>query len=301
MKILLFGKNGQVGRRLCTALLPLGKLICLGSNDLDLRDFDKLRAAINSHRPDVIVNAAAYTQVDKAESDVDNAFAINAEAVKIMAEEASNINAWFIHYSTDYVFDGSKNEAYTENDQPNALSVYGKSKLAGDDYISSISSKYLILRTSWVFDSYGKNFPKTILTLAQSKDSIRVIDDQLGAPTHAALIANVTALILYKIMSAPAASGNLGGIYNLSSTGEVSWYGFAKALIEQAYNTGYELKCLPENILPIETKDYPTPAKRPYHSRLDTTKLTSKFTLEMPSWNLYIKPLLEDLKIMGTI
>lgn len=301
MKILLFGKNGQVGKRLSTVLLPLGELVCFGSNDLDLRDFDKLRECIINHKPNVIVNAAAYTQVDKAELEVDNAFTINALAVKVMAEEAVKINSWLIHYSTDYVFDGSKNGAYTEHDTPNPLSIYGKSKLAGDHHISSICKQYLILRTTWVFDSYGKNFPKTILALAQNKDTLRVIDDQFGAPTHASLIANVTAFILYKIMLSPNAVEDLSGIYNVTASGEISWHGFAYALIKQAHEMGYELNCLTQNIIPIETKDYPTPAKRPYHSRLDTTKLTSKFALAMPGWNLYIEPLLQDLKLMSII
>lgn len=298
MKILLFGKNGQVGRRLYNVLLPLGELVALGSSDLDLRDFDKLRECIRHHKPDVIVNAAGYTDVDKAESDHDSAFAINAEAVRVIAEEVEEIGAWLVHYSTDYVFDGSKNGAYTEDDKPNPLSVYGRSKLAGDEYISSISKLYIILRTSWVFDSYGKNFPKTIMALAKKNDSLRIIDDQVGSPTHASLIANVTAFVLYKIMSLGTEAKSLRGVYNLSSSEKVSWCGFANALIKAAGEMGCELKCLPENIAPIGTKDYLTPAKRPMNSRLDSSKLVKTFEFTMPRWEVYIHCLIEELKAM---
>lgn len=351
MKILLFGKNGQVARRLYPALLPLGEVIVYGSKELDFKDFDKLRSCIKHHRPDVIVNAAAYTQVDKAESEADIAFAVNAEAVKVIAKEARDSDAWLVHYSTDYIFDGNKNGVYTEEDKPNPLGVYGQSKLVADSYINITCEKYIILRTSWVFDSYGKNFPKTILSLAQKNDSLSIVDDQIGAPTSASLIANVTAMILYRIqclnlhceecvnnntslrasVGGVAISGDttgiapslmrlpcrhkatpprndvisqnnlISGIYNLTSAGEISWYGFACALIKEAQNLGIPLKCLPQNITPISTRDYPTPAKRPLNSRLHGTKLRNKFGLVMPEWSLYITPLLEDLKIMGII
>lgn len=335
MKILLFGKNGQVARRLYPALLPLGTVIVYGSKDLDLRDLEKLRECIRRHKPNVIVNAAGYTAVDKAESDKENAFALNAEALRVMAEEATEIDAWLVHYSTDYVFDGSKNVVYTEEDKPNPLGVYAQSKLAGDNYITSICNKYIILRTSWVFDSYGKNFAKTILALAQKNDSLRVVNDQIGAPTSASLIATVTAFILYRIMylhpelgegfsslgsGGKERSGSLcsrfalsqddgcvaqnnifSGIYNLSSSGEISWYGFAYALVKRVHEMGVPLICLPENIIPIASTDYPTPAARPLNSRLNTMKLTNQFGLVMPTWELYIDPLLDDLKIMGII
>ena len=186
MKILLFGKNGQLAYRLYIALLPLGSLIVYGSQELDFRNSDKIRECIRNHNPDVIINAAGYTEVDKAESESDVVFAINAEAVRVIAEEAANINAWLIHYSSEYVFDGTKNGSYTEEDIANPLNIYGKSKIAADEYIQSIAKKYIILRTSWVYDSYGKNFAKTILTLAQRNELLKVVDDQIGAPTNAA-------------------------------------------------------------------------------------------------------------------
>lgn len=267
MKILLFGRNGQVARRLYQTLLPIAPIIVYGSTDLDLRDFDKLRKCIKTHKPDIIINSAAYTAVDKCESDPNNVFAINSEAVKVIAEEAAKINSWLIHYSSEYVFDGTKTEAYTEHDKPNPLGIYGQSKLAADNYIQSISPKYIILRTSWVFDSYSKNFAKTILTLAQKNDSLRIVDDQIGAPTHASLIANVTSLILYKIITNPSSSDpkKISGVYNLSSNGEVSWCGFAYALIKQVHDMGTPLICRPENVIAISSADYKTPAKRPVH------------------------------------
>lgn len=308
MKILLFGKNGQVARRLYPALLPLGTVIVYGSDDLDLRDFDKLRDCIRNHNPDVIINAAGYTEVDRAESESDVAFAINTEAVRVIAEEAANINAWLIHYSSEYVFDGTKNGAYTEEDIANPLNIYGKSKIAADEYIQSITKKYIILRTSWVYDSYGKNFAKTILTLAQKNESLKVVDDQIGAPTNATLIASVTSFIVYRIKCHPDAAflvpqdnANLAGIYNLSTSGEVSWYSFAQALLKEAKNIGAKFTCLSENIIPIPSKDYPTSAKRPMNSRLDTSKLVDKFGLVMPGWEVYIPSLLRGLKVMSSI
>lgn len=353
MKILLFGKNGQVARRVYPALLPLGEVIVYGSSELDFKDFDKLRSCIRHHRPDVIVNAAAYTAVDKAESEAEIVFAINAEAVKVIAEEARDLDAWLVHYSSEYVFAGNKGGVYTEEDAPNPLGIYGQSKLVADNYIVSICKKYIILRTSWVFDLFGQNFPKTILALAQKNDSLRIVNDQIGAPTSASLIASVTAMVLYRVSllrgavdvepslrppvrgvailgdttgiapslmrlprplrglamtavgtcetTSPRNDENLSGVYNLTSSGEVSWYGFAYELIKEAHKNGVSLRCLPQNIIPILSKDYSTAAKRPLNSRLDGTKLRAKFGLVMPEWKLYINPLLEDLKIMGVL
>jgi len=302
VKILLFGKNGQLARRLYLALLPLGEVIVYGSNDLDFQDFDQLKKCIRTHAPQVIVNAAGYTDVDKAESNTTEVFAINSEAVKIIAEEASYINAWLIHYSTEYVFDGTKNTPYTENDTPNPLNIYAKSKLAADNYIQSICQKYIILRTSWVYDSYGKNFAKTILTLAQKNESLKIVNDQIGAPTNASLIATVTSFILYKLLiDSTLPIEQFSGIYNLSATGEVSWCGFAKALLEQAHKSGVKLTCLPKNIIPILSEDYISAAKRPLNSRLSTSKLNDKFNLALPKWKVYIPCLLEELKMMMVI
>ena len=302
MKILLFGKNGQLARRLYLALLPLGEVIVYGSNDLDFRNFDQLKKCIRTHKPEVIINAAGYTQVDKAELNADDVFVINTDSVKIITEEAAMINAWLVHYSTEYVFDGTKNGAYIENDNPNPLNIYGKSKLFADNYIQSISSKYIILRTSWIYDSYGKNFAKTILALAQKNEFLQIVNDQVGAPTNASLVASVTSLILYKVITDPNSEPKkFSGIYNLSTTGEVSWYGFANALIKHAYESGTKLTCLPENIIPILSTDYKTVAKRPMNSRLDTSKLANKFDLVLPKWEVYIPCLLEELKMMNII
>lgn len=302
MKILLFGKNGQLARRLYLALLPLGEVIVYGSNNLDFQDFDQLKKCIRTHTPQVIVNAAGYTDVDKAESNTDEVFAINSEAVKIIAQEASIVNAWLIHYSTEYVFDGTKNAPYTENDTPNPLNIYARSKMAADNYIQSMCQKHIILRTSWIYDSYGKNFAKTILTLAQKNESLKIVNDQIGAPTNASLIASVTSFIVYKlIIESSLLAEPFSGIYNLSATGEVSWCGFAKALIEQTHESGTKLTCLPKNIIPISSEDYKSAAKRPLNSRLDTGKLNDKFNLVLPKWDVYIPCLLEELKMMRII
>ena len=299
MKILLFGKNGQIGRRLCSALLPLGEIFAYGSKEVDFRDQEKLRQCIRHHNPDVVVNAVGYTAVDAAESDSENVFAINAEAVKAIADEANEINALLVHYSTDYVFDGTKNTPYTEEDTPNPLNVYGRSKLAADEYIQSTSSKYLILRTSWVFDSYGKNFPKTILSLAGKNESLRVIDDQLGSPISAQLLASTTALMISRVMVAK--EEKLSGVYNITSSGATSWYSLACALIQNAQSINVGLLCLPENIIPIPSTEYLVPAKRPMNSRLDVSKVRRNFGIVMPSWEPYIPKLLKELSGMKVI
>lgn len=301
-KILLFGKNSQVGRRLCEKLLPLGHLITFGSKEVDFRDINKLRQCIKTYKPDFIVNCAAYTQVDKAESEIQEVFAINTEAVKVIAEEAERANSWLLHYSSEYVFDGLNREAYKEDDIVKPLNVYGQSKANGDRHIVQISTKYIILRSSWIFDSYGKNFPKTILSLAQKNSFLHVVDDQVGSPTSAVLIASVTSFILYKILTdLPSETKNLSGIYNIASSGETSWHKFAYFLIQEAYNLGITLSCLPENVTPISSQHYHTPAKRPLNSRLNTDKLSHKFGLVMPKWELYIPSLLNELKITGVL
>ncbi len=301
MKILLFGKNGQVGRRLLSCLLPIGTVIAYGSNDINFMELEKLRSCIKLHKPDIIINAAAYTNVDKAELEITEAFTINAEAVKVIAEEATAIGALLIHYSSEYVFDGTKSTFYTELDTPNPVNIYGKSKLAGDNYIASIASKYIIFRTSWVYDSYGKNFAKTILTLAKDKDILKIINDQIGAPTNASLIANVTAYILYKLSSNGLTTVHkYNGIYNLTASGQTSWHGFACELVKFAQSLGIELIPI-NNIIPIPTEEYITPATRPKNSKLDTCKLTNEFNLVLPEWKIYIPLLIGELKLMNVI
>ncbi len=300
MKILLFGKNGQVGWELCESLVPLGEVISLGSNDVDFTDTEAIRNCVKNYAPDIIVNAVAYTAVDKAELNQKDAYLINSKAVKVLAEEALRINAFLIHYSTDYVFNGQKKLPYTEEDLPDPLNIYGKTKLQGDLYIQQSGCRYIIFRVSWVFSSHGQNFAKTILKLAKSHKELKIINDQTGVPTSAKLIASITSLILYKVIN--DTSGKLFyGIYNLSAIGKVSWYDFAKTLIKQAKTLGASLNCDPENIIPITTQEYPLPAKRPMNSLLDISKLQQHFSLQIPSWELYSGRLVKDLIEKGYI
>lgn len=299
MKILLLGKNGQVGWELQRALAPLGELTALdrapeGGLCGDLADTDGLRATIRAVRPDVIVNAAAHTAVDKAESEVELAHAVNAAGPALLAEEAARTNAWLIHYSTDYVFDGAKTGAYVEDDTPNPQSVYGASKLAGEQAIQASGARHLIFRTSWVFAARGGNFAKTMLRLARERDVLNVVADQIGAPTSAELIADVTALCLQRVRSSEAADP-LSGLYHLVSAEETSWHGYARHVIATALARGRKLALTPEQINPIATSDYPLPAKRPPNSRLDTTKLRDTFGLTLPHWQYHVDRMLEEL------
>lgn len=283
MKILLLGKNGQVGWELQRALAPLGEVIALdraGKDELcgDLADLEGLCTTISIVKPNIIVNAAAYTAVDNAENDKIATNIVNSEAPRILAEEALKVGAWLVHYSTDYVFDGSGNKAWEENDEPNPLSEYGRSKLAGERAIENSGCKYLIFRTSWVFGNRGKNFAKTMLQLASRRQTLSVINDQTGAPTSAALIADCTAHALFQAIHNP----QLAGLYHLAASGETTWYKYANIVIDQARNLGAEL--LVNEIKPISTLDYPTPAKRPYNSRLNTTKFCDSFGLVLPEW-----------------
>jgi dTDP-4-dehydrorhamnose reductase len=305
VKILLFGANGQVGWELQRSLAPLGQIKACDRREADFINLDRLREIIREYSPDVIVNAAAYTAVDKAEDDLDIAYCINAEAVGLLGGEAKRLNAWLIHYSTDYVFDGTKSGPYLENDQPNPLSVYGKTKLKGEEAICESGCKYLIFRTSWVYSAHGSNFAKTILRLAKERDVLNVVADQIGAPTSAELIADITALALYRIIGAtnsihpqgsnPLFSEQAIGIYHLTPTGETSWFGFAKYLLKEAQKCGIDLRINPENVHPITTADYPVPAKRPANSRLNTNKLTEVFGVSLPQWQSSIDRLVMAL------
>lgn len=296
MKILLFGKNGQLSKRLYQTLLPVGDVTVVGSDTVDFTDLSKLKKYLRDHPVDVIVNAAAYTAVDKAESESQKAFAINAEAVKLLAEAANKNDSLLIHYSSDYVFDGTKVGAYTENDKPNPLNVYGKSKALGDAYIQASGCLHVIMRTTWVFDSHGNNFAKAILARAKKDKVLRVVDDQFGVPTSAAMLANITALVVYQLIDNFLLSEEWSGIYNVVPSGETSWYGFAGELIKQAQAAGMNLCCLPEDIIPITSAEYPTPAKRPLNSRLNTAHFRDTFDINLPSWEVYIPFLIEELK-----
>lgn len=295
MKIILFGKDGQVGWELQRALAPLGELVALGEQQADFEDQQHIRQLVRQMHPDVIVNAAAYTAVDKAEADPAKAQRINADAVGLLAEEARRLNAWMVHYSTDYVFDGEKISSYTEEDTPRPLSMYGKTKLAGDQLIANSQARYLIFRTSWVYAARGSNFAKTMLRLAQEREQLRVIADQHGAPTSAELIADVTALALHHIAIAEKPSSTFAGTYNLVAGGETTWHGYAQYVLELAQARGIQLKAGLAQVMPIKTSDYPLPAARPKNSRLDTTKLCTTFNLQLPDWRYHVQRLMDEL------
>lgn len=294
MKILLTGCNGQVGWELGRALLPLGEVITTNSSQVDLSDLDGLRRAVQQYSADVIVNAAAYTAVDKAETEKDLAFLVNAEAPGVLAEQAKQTGALLIHYSTDYVFDGTKISAYAEDDVPNPANIYGQSKLAGEKAIQATGANYLILRTSWVYAARGHNFLKTILRLAAEREELNIVADQIGAPTWARLIAETTAHILRQSLLERHQGDFNSGLYNLTSTGETSWHGFAQMIVD--YARQQENQTLKNRIInPIPTKDYPLPAKRPANSRLSTDRLEQHFGLKMPAWDQALKLCMEDI------
>lgn len=294
MKVLLLGKNGQLGWELQRALAPLGELVALdrqGENGLcgDLTDLDGLRNTILSLQPNVIVNAAAYTAVDKAESESELACLINALAPQVMAEEMCALNGWLVHYSTDYVFDGSGTAPWSETDRPAPLNQYGRSKLQGEQGIVQSGCRHLIFRTSWVYAARGNNFAKTMLRLAAEREQLNVIDDQVGTPTGAELLADVTAHALRQAMTQP----QLSGLYHLAAAGETSWCGYARYVIEQARSMGAQLAV--QNIEPIPTTAYPTPAKRPNNSRLDTSKVSQCFALQLPDWQSGVSRMLKEI------
>lgn len=284
-RILLIGKNGQVGWELERTLAPLGKVIAVDRKVVDLAKPDTIVAAVREMKPDIIVNAAAYTAVDKAESEPDIAMAINGIAPGIMAEEARRLNALLIHYSTDYVFDGAKNGAYTEQDVPNPQSIYGKTKLAGEQAVMAVNGSYIILRTSWVYGGRGKNFLRTILRLAQERDELKIVDDQIGAPTWSRMIAEATAQILSQAFSPltpyPSRLTDLSGVYHLTSAGQASWFGFARTIVDLAIQQGADFS---PKMLPIPTTEYPLPAARPQNSVMSNEKLQNTFGLSLPDW-----------------
>ncbi len=292
MKILLLGKNGQVGWELARTLLPLGEVIALDRQQIDFVNLEALRQTIQTIRPDVIVNAVAYTAVDKAESDQESAFLCNAKAVDAIAQEAKKIGALLIHYSTDYIFDGAKNVPYLEDDVVNPLNVYGESKLAGENAIITSGADYLILRTTWVFAARGQNFLKSILRLAAERDTLNIVADQIGAPTWARVIAQTTAHIIKQVQQERAARKFVSGVFHLTSAGDTSWHGFAQKIVEFA-SPHCQLKT--HVISPIPTSQYPTPAKRPLNSRLCTDKLTQRFGIVMPTWETSLKLCMEEL------
>lgn len=276
MTVLLLGKDGQVGTELQTALAGSG-LIAVGRAEADLTSNASLIACIDKYKPQVIINAAAYTAVDKAESDIATAQQVNATAVGVVANAAKKHNALLIHYSTDYVFDGTKDGAYIETDTPNPLSVYGATKLAGEMEILSSACRHFILRTSWVYGLHGLNFPKKILKLAAERPELRIVADQYGAPTSTGLLAAVTARLIEDESAAY-------GIYHLAPCGETTWYGIAQFVVTEAARCGKGMLCSPSSIYPITTDAYPLPAERPANSRLNCSKLEAALGIMLPPW-----------------
>lgn len=295
MKILLLGKGGQVGWELQRSLAPLGELTALGSAEADFEKPDELRALVRRIAPDAIVNAAAYTAVDKAESEPERAFRINAEAVCVLAEEAARTAGWLIHYSTDYVYDGRKPGPYVEDDPTGPLSVYGKSKLAGEELIRQTGARHLIFRTSWVFAARGGNFAKTMLRLARERDELSIVADQHGAPTSAELIADVTALALHRLATMGDAASALAGTYHLAASGATTWHGYAQRVLALARQAGATLKVMPDAVKRIPSSAYPVPAARPANSRMDTSKLRHTFGLHLPDWDWHVRRMMEEI------
>ena len=291
MKILLLGKDGQVGRELQRTLPPFGNVIALGRDDADLSDLKGLRDLLYIHAPDIIVNAAAYTAVDKAESDEAAAYRINAEAVGVLADYARFNGSLLVHYSTDYVFDGEKTGAYIETDATHALSAYGRSKRSGEEAVMQGGCHYLVFRTSWVYSAHGHNFIKTILRLAKEKDSLSVVSDQIGTPTSAELIADVTGLAI----AAYFADMLPEGFYHLTASGETSWHGLACYVIEKAAAMGAQLKLDVAKVLPITTEEYPLPARRPKNSCLDISKLAARLGFPLPDWRFHVDRVIDQL------
>ena len=293
LRILLTGVSGQVGWELARTLLPLGVVITPGRAECDLLREDSLTVLADAAKPDVIVNAAAYTAVDQAEKDVDLAMAVNARAPGVLAQAARRHGALFVHYSTDYVFDGTKAGAYTEADATAPRSVYGSSKLAGEEAVRASGADHLIFRTSWVYAARGKNFVKTMLRLASEREELRVVADQIGAPTWARLIADSTAFAVQQALAQRKGGGFESATYHLTAAGETSWHGFASAIVASARARGAAIKC--RNVVPITAAEYPLPAQRPANSRLAGERLASQFGLQMPSWEACLELCLSEI------
>ncbi len=291
MKILLLGKNGQVGWELQRSLVPLGEVIALDRhNGGDLNDLSVLAKTVQHIAPDVIVNAAAHTAVDKAESEAELAMTLNAYAPQVLAQQAKKLNACLIHYSTDYVFDGSGDTAWREDDAVAPLNMYGKSKLAGEQFIQQSGCRHLIFRTSWVYGARGGNFAKTMLRLAGERDSLSVINDQFGAPTGADLIADVTAHALRTLQT----RSEVSGLYHLVAAGVTTWHDYASLVIAVARERGVAIKVAQNAIHAVPSSAFATPAQRPHNSRLNTQKLQETFNLTLPDWQLGVQRMLSE-------
>ena len=296
MKILLLGRNGQVGWELQRALAPLGELVALDAHSpaprrADLSKPEELAATVREVSPDIIVNAAAHTAVDRCEGEPDRARTINAEAPGVLAREARTAGAWLLHYSTDYVFDGSGTEPWREDSPTGPLSVYGRTKLEGENAIRASGCRHLILRTSWVYAARGANFAKTMLRLAKERDRLTVIDDQIGAPTGADLLADLSAHALRMAQDRPSVSGT----YHAVAAGQTSWHGYARHVIEFARTAGEPIKVAAGAVEAVPTSAFPTPARRPANSRLDTARLRDTFGFALPSWQTGVDRMLTEV------
>ena len=293
--ILITGKNGQVGWELQRSVNHLGKVVAVGRDALDLSNPNNIRTLVREIKPDIILNAAAYTAVDKAEEERDLAHKINGIAPGILAEEANSVNALLVHYSTDYVFDGAKDSSYSESDSPDPINVYGESKLAGERAIKAVDCNHLIFRTSWVYASRGKNFLLSILRLASERDELNIVSDQIGSPTSARLIANVTAHAVNQTRIELQEGSFNSDLYHLVSSGKTSWHGFSQKIVETARESLFGKYCSIDNIKPIKTEAYPTPAQRPLNSCLSTKKLADHYGIHLSDWEQLVELCVQEI------
>lgn len=293
MKLLIFGRDGQLGLQLAERLSGLGELRALGRAQADLSDPARVARLIEQERPDYLINAAAYTAVDRAETDEAAAQVINALTPGVMAAAAQEIGAVFIHYSTDYVFDGAAGRAYLEDDAPAPLNAYGRTKLAGEREIARHGGRHFILRTSWVYSEYGRNFLLTVLRLARERPELRIVADQTGAPTYAGALADGTRAMIAAIERRERAVDDLSGVYHMTCDGETTWYGFTRAIVDRL--------ALPAKVTPIATADYPLPARRPAYSVLDHGKLARVFGIRLPHWEAALGECLASLPAHATV
>jgi len=297
--ILITGKNGQVGWELQRTIMPLGHVVAVDVETMDLSNPDSIVRTIRELKPDIIINAAAYTAVDKAEEETALAMKINGIAPGLLAEEAKRLGALLVHYSTDYVFDGTKQTAYTESDRPNPINYYGKTKLAGEQAVQATGGDILILRTSWVYSARGNNFLLTMLRLMKERETLRIIDDQEGAPTWSRLIAETTAHIVGQSFSERKRDSFKPDVYHLTGAGSTSWYGFAVKIRKVALEMVEQGSLIVQNIEAIQTEAYPTPARRPMNSCMSLNKLEQHYDMNMPSWGASLTLCMRDIEVVG--
>jgi dTDP-4-dehydrorhamnose reductase len=292
LTILLLGANGQVGWELQRSLTTVGNVIAVTRQELDFQSLTSIKNLLQIHKPSIVINAAAYTQVDKAESETKIAHRINVDAVEIIAAGIKKNNGLFIHYSTDYVFDGSATSPYRETDKPNPLNLYGKTKLLGEQIIAESGCNYIIFRTSWIYAARGKNFIHTILNLAQHQDQLTIIKDQTGSPTSAELIADVTAIVLHQLINTGQIHESIQELYHLTATGSTNWYDYANLIVKTAQEYGIHLKA---TLIPINSAEYPCAAERPNYSVLNSIKLSATYNLFLPYWEPPVRRTLMEM------